>query len=508
MLRFWGPAHLDPTGPGASHEHFGTGTRHKVAIFRVRLKNQNCGGLWWSDFHTLIQHATVFYDLHDCFSSAGPFRLLIRRPLFYKSNATRQPAVPVYLSASSMDATLPSEPSAAMLNLSALAYLLGTTIITWCMARVSKKYRLWTKKGWKTMTWPAHCYTELRDTIARIGVRSASTYAFALYGEPHTKDGNRLFIFFASPWYCRINVVTNAAGLYWALQGPDESTCSWDRSVHISSIGNIASPQPGAAHAVAVNRDLSEMLDEPSQQDDPFEDGSGVTTYELALYVSDLQRPDPIVQSAVREKLVVSPPLSNGTNKMPQELQVGGICPTICVCSCSSRMKRNPRKVKWTKAFRKAAGKEMTIVRLYIRIRKEAQYSGPLQPRTCANNSQGHTASYRGSCQTREGILEGSYGGGKREAVGGEDAKETGSKQEGYKHGSRERGSGRRGRDGRSYARRPSGANPKGGLTRKSQNCHQVGTKKKEECSCTRRGHEYEYGCRLNGIGLLGFHRM
>lgn len=52
--------------------------------------------------------------------------------------------------------------------------------------------------------------------------------------------------------------------------------------------------------------------------------------------------------------------------QMSQELQVSFhrafIFPTLI--SEAIRMKRNPRKVRWTKAFRKAAGKEMTIVSL------------------------------------------------------------------------------------------------------------------------------------------------
>jgi len=47
--------------------------------------------------------------------------------------------------------------------------------------------------------------------------------------------------------------------------------------------------------------------------------------------------------------------------------------------SPSLRMKRNPRKVRWTKSFRKAAGKEMTIVRSPIFFRSQDSIQATLE---------------------------------------------------------------------------------------------------------------------------------
>ena len=46
------------------------------------------------------------------------------------------------------------------------------------------------------------------------------------------------------------------------------------------------------------------------------------------------------------------------SSKLPPRSSVA----TADTCLAVNRMKRNPRKVRWTKAFRKAAGKEMIIV--------------------------------------------------------------------------------------------------------------------------------------------------
>ncbi|ELU37415.1 hypothetical protein AG1IA_08545 [Rhizoctonia solani AG-1 IA] len=226
-----------------------------------------------------------------------------------------------------MDAMLPPEPSAAMLNLSALAYLLGTTIITWCMARVSEKYHLWTKKAWKTMTWARICFLlVLLDSwlylitctrISIIGRHNAElmcSWRTIIWGSSPTWPQEMLgwhsplplalqlqqrSVSFGTPrvqgvmipravhyvhnGYCVLGInrishpakhmylcsasvmalittstniavsyvldgkeaiwvclgVINAIILYWAIQGPDESSESRDKSIYTSPIGDI-----------------------------------------------------------------------------------------------------------------------------------------------------------------------------------------------------------------------------------------------------------------------------
>ncbi|KAJ1308005.1 hypothetical protein OPQ81_002078 [Rhizoctonia solani] len=51
----------------------------------------------------------------------------------------------------------PSEPSAAMLNLSILSFLLGLTVVTWCITRSLQGHQISLLKTWSNMPWPRLC---------------------------------------------------------------------------------------------------------------------------------------------------------------------------------------------------------------------------------------------------------------------------------------------------------------------------------------------------------------
>ncbi|CAE6404396.1 unnamed protein product [Rhizoctonia solani] len=89
-----------------------------------------------------------------------------------------------------MAVKLPSEPTAAMLNLSALAYLLGVSVITWCITRATENRPLLRRRTWTAIPW-ARIYLLLVLLVAWIYLIMSGVF---LHGAPRQSSPHRCSI--------------------------------------------------------------------------------------------------------------------------------------------------------------------------------------------------------------------------------------------------------------------------------------------------------------------------
>ncbi|KAL5634510.1 hypothetical protein ACGC1H_002533 [Rhizoctonia solani] len=109
-----------------------------------------------------------------------------------------------------MGAKLLPDPSAAMLNLSALAYLLGVSAITWCITRTTERYSLLAKKTWTTIPWARICLL-LALVVAWLYLTMTGVL---LHGAPRQHESHRCSIAIIM---CLICYCVNKALVYLCL---------------------------------------------------------------------------------------------------------------------------------------------------------------------------------------------------------------------------------------------------------------------------------------------------
>ncbi|KAL5634487.1 hypothetical protein ACGC1H_002517 [Rhizoctonia solani] len=311
-----------------------------------------------------------------------------------------------------MGAKLLPEPSAAMLNLSALAYLLGVSIITWCITRTTERYSLLASRTWTTIPWARICLLlalvvawlylmmtgvllhgaprqheshrcsiaiiiclicycankglvylcliervravwstsqqrwrspvylfclslllPLIGTLAGLLLPQAVHYIYSGYCVIGTNQPSSIFLLaydicinlfltgmfviplvwakIRSAWLrtvairsivatliallttsvnflvlyildgseaiwicfgsCAVDIVIGSVGLYWALQGPEETSGSGAQAIYLSPIGDIPNVQPGSFESITGSQDRSTVLHNHSHPDNRSE---------------------------------------------------------------------------------------------------------------------------------------------------------------------------------------------------------------------------------------------